>query len=544
MVGNFVSISNKRVFLFTGTSLAVYRQEGKCLVRPYVFRHSRVGLQEFVNYLDEDPWTPVRFLVDFMEEEFRIETIPHVFGSDKRALLANRQRRLFRNTPYRHTVFQGRETGGRRDDTVLFAAVIHPEALQPWLDPIAERRIPLVGICSLPIWSKRLLSRLQANSASGVSDYVLLVHRNADGGLRQSFFYRQHLKVSRLAAMPRFEKADDAVWDYILGEVENIRRYLNGLRLLPGDEVLEIYFLGNTKMLTYLERKTIDSRNMRSHFVDMEEMDVGIEIPEELRMPCADPLFAGMLIRAIPVNHYAPPRDVRYFRSAQIRKGMYGSGLALLAAGMIGGMFQLSEGLIIEQRTTMLAKQAGIYAERYEDAKVNLPEIPADGPALKAAVETAIGLRESKTTPYGMLLVLSKVLDQERGLEIEEIEWLVSTDPNTPIGASGISRDSSGTSIESSPGSFLARTDKMTMGRYRIGLIRGRIAAFDGDYRRAILLVERFAKRLSRHDAIEDVRIIQRPLNIDSDEALMGKAGAAPGSADFALRIVVRGEPS
>nr|VFK54523.1 MAG: hypothetical protein BECKTUN1418F_GA0071002_10446 [Candidatus Kentron sp. TUN]VFK57367.1 MAG: hypothetical protein BECKTUN1418E_GA0071001_10456 [Candidatus Kentron sp. TUN] len=535
----------KRVFLLTSTTLAVYRQQAKNLVRSHVFENSQAGLEAFTDYLDSDPWTPICFLVDLVHEEFRVERIPHVFGPDRRALVGNRQGRLFRNTPYRHAVFQGRETAGRRDDIVLFAAVTRPEVLQRWLDPITRRKVPLVGIYSLPILSKRLLLRIQEMPASGGSDYVLLVHCNVDGGLRQSFFYRQHLKMSRLAVASSPGGADDVAPDYIPGEVEKVHRYLGGVRLLSEAYPLVVYFLGDARTLMYLAQHATELPNTRYRFVDVAEVDVGIEISDDLRTSCTDPLCAGILIRAAPANHYASSDDIRYFRASQIRMAMYMSGLALLAVGIVWGMFQLSDILIMRQQTARLARQAEVYQDHYAYVSANSPEIPTDGSALKAAVETAIALRKSKTTPYGMLLALSGVLDRKSDLEIQEIEWSVSTDPNAFVGADMVSIGS-GTRSALLPGSSskswsdkMTVSDKVTANVYRIALIKGRIAAFSGDYRRAIALVKDFAKALSQLDPIGDVRIVEQPLNIGSEEALVGKADAAPGEANFVLRVVL-----
>jgi len=550
-------MSKKRVFLLTGATLAVYgRRDGK-LVRLQAFRNDPGGLREFAKYLDEDPWTPIRFLVDLVEEEFRLETIPHVFGSDRRALVVNRARRLFHDTPYWHTVFQGRESGGRRDDQVLFAAVSHPAVLECWLDPIARRKIPLIGIYSLAILSKRLLPHIGAPTAK-ISDTVLLVHCNADGGLRQSFFYRQHLKVSRIAMAPQIGGTDDeAVAAYIPGEVENIRRYLDGLGLLPSDRPLEVYFLGNAGILRYPERQITDAPNLHYHFLDMAKVDIGIDSSDELDGLHADALFAGILLRStladytpthhILGNHYAPPSDLRDFQSTRIRLAIYAFAVVLLGMGIVGGMFPLSEILVIEQRTAALTKQADIYEDRYARFRSNSPKGSADGPTLRAVVETAMALQRSKTTPYGMLSALGEVLDRKTDLEIEEIEWSASADPNASVDAHGAPERGSGTRakpIRTKPVSPKPRpgSDKMGVNRYQIALIKGRVAAFSGDYRAANRLVEDFAKALSRIEAMEEVRIIKRPLNISSGETLVGKTGAV-GNAHFVLRVVLLGNP-
>lgn len=532
----------KRVFLLMGAALSVYRQQAGSLVRTHAFQNNRAGLQEFVNYLEEDPETPVCFLLDIVEEEFQLETIPHVFGSDRRALVKNRQRRLFRDTPYRYTVFQDREIHGRRDDNVLFAAVARPATLQCWLDPVARCKIPLVGIYSLPILSKKLLPYIDigktktprdAARKQGLSDYVLLVHCNAIG-LRQSFFYRQHLKVSRLAAALR---PDDGAFSSFPEEVENIRHYLDTLRLLPPDQPLDVYLLGNAKTSMRLEPQTTGLPNTRYHLVDLAEIGAKIGVADDPTASSADAIFAGILLRSTPANHYAPPSDTRHFRSARIRMATYALGLALLIITIILGAFQLSELLIIRQKTDILAKRARIHEDRYARRATDSPAFPIDGPTLKAVVETAMTLQESRTTPYPALFALSEVLGK-RNLEIEEIQWSVSADSSLGAHATPEAR--------ARPGSTPSKPSPMEaiVNTYQIALIKGRIVAFS-DYRSALLSVEDFASALSRVDAVEDVRIIERPLNISSEETITGKADAAlaPGSANFVLKAVFRNKP-
>ena len=67
-----------------------------------------------------------------MKKNFRRETIPHVFGPDRLAIIQRRQDRLFRDTPYRHYDIQGREEDARRDDRILLTAITNAGIITPW----------------------------------------------------------------------------------------------------------------------------------------------------------------------------------------------------------------------------------------------------------------------------------------------------------------------------------------------------------------------------------------------------------------------------
>lgn len=116
-----------------------------------MFGTDESGRRNFARYLQQTPDYPIYVLVDIMEEEFRTDTIPHVFGSDRKALIKRRQSRLFKETVYFHTQIQGREEQGRRDSKVLFMALSNQEIIRPWLEILEQHKVPLAGMSSLPL---------------------------------------------------------------------------------------------------------------------------------------------------------------------------------------------------------------------------------------------------------------------------------------------------------------------------------------------------------------------------------------------------------
>ena len=98
-------MSKKRVFFLTSDGLSVYQWRYRKVLEPLVFTADEAGLTQFSRYLDQAPQLPAYLLVDLVDEEFRPETIPHVFGSDRRALLRNRRVRLFRDARFANSIF-------------------------------------------------------------------------------------------------------------------------------------------------------------------------------------------------------------------------------------------------------------------------------------------------------------------------------------------------------------------------------------------------------------------------------------------------------
>src|SRR4029077_8014347 len=112
------------------------------------FAVSGAGAAEFERYMAGMGEVPTHLFTDLAEEDFRLDTIPHVGARDRDAIINRKLAQIYRNTPYRHGLLQGREAEGRRDDRVLYTAITNPEVLRPWLEVIDRLEVPLDGIHS------------------------------------------------------------------------------------------------------------------------------------------------------------------------------------------------------------------------------------------------------------------------------------------------------------------------------------------------------------------------------------------------------------
>ena len=147
-----------RRLLFIGEDRAMVFHWSKGLSEEsYLFENSVDGQELFQRYLTETPKYPTYILTDFAEEEFRQDTIPHVFGSDRTAVIERKLARLFRDAYYSYTQVQGREESGRRDDRVLFSSITRPQLIRPWIASLEENKVPLVSVSSVGLFTEELI---------------------------------------------------------------------------------------------------------------------------------------------------------------------------------------------------------------------------------------------------------------------------------------------------------------------------------------------------------------------------------------------------
>jgi len=408
--------------------MAVYQWSGGELLEPLWFGADEDGLTEFALYLAHAPHDPVYLLVDVVEEEFREESIPHVMGNDRRSLIRTRLNRLFRDPTYSYAVVQGRDTDGRRDDRVLFTALIRPDLLSPWIGQIAKHKIPLAGVYSLPIVSETLIKQMPVDS-----DHALLVTLQSTGGLRQTFFYNRRVKLSRLAIMPPGETPGHA--SYVLGEIEKIRRYLNSLRQLPHESPLDVYVIGTRDLLADITRQSPDSLTTRHHLFELDEVAEMVGMKGPYGSDSSDRIFAHLLAKKRLPNQYAPPSQTRHNIMYRTRIGLLAASAVLVVVSLFISGTNVVEGVIAVGDSASARQQTAFYNERYEIARQRMPKIPAEPQDIKAAVEMAQKLRAYKTTPRAMVVTLSAGLADFPQLKLESIDWLTSTDPDKPIGS-------------------------------------------------------------------------------------------------------------
>jgi hypothetical protein len=517
---------SRRVLFLAGGRLAVYHWSGGELLEPLWFSADEDGLTEFALYLAHSPHDPVYLLVDVVEEEFREESIPHVVGGDRRSLLRTRLNRLFRDPTYSYAVVQGREPDGRRDDRVLFTALIRPDLLSPWIGQISKHKIPLAGIYSLPIVSETLIKRMPVDS-----DHALLVTLQSSGGLRQTFFNRQRIKLSRLAMMPPGETPGGA--SYVLGEIEKIRRYLNSLRQLPHDSPLDVYVVGNGHLLSDITRQSPDSLTTRHHLFELDEVAEMAGMKAPYGSEYSDRIFAHLLAKKRLPNQYAPASQTRHNTMYRARVGMIAASVVVVILSLFISVSNVVESVIAAGDTVSASQQTAFYDERYEIARKRMPKIPAEPQDIKSAVEMAEKLRAYKTTPRAMVVTLSEGLTDFPNLMLDSINWMASTNPDKPMGG----REQRA-NVRQRSNAVAGNSDGAQL--YQLALINGHVDPFNGNYREALAMVRQFAATLLALPEVLAVDVVELPLDIGSDSALTGNTEGQTGKAPFALRIVIK----
>ena len=511
--------------LFIGPrQAAVFHRENNDISRTALFEAGEQGRREFRHYLDETPGIPMYVLVDLVDEEYRRDTIPHVSRRDRRALLKRKAGRYFRDNPYCFYQVTGRESGGRRNDTVLISSLTDAAVVRQWLALAAEARTPVAGICSLPIFTGQLLA-----AVTGRSDgRRLLVSLQSISGLRQTYFDNGEFQFSRLVPAPR--SAPDTRLRFIRAEVEKVQRYLNSQRPVAAERPLHIHFLMAGELLRDLETAYVQQEFADYDFCNLDELLPGAGSCRHTSTPFSDLFIMQRFLRARPRNCYASAAETRDFslRRLRILASVTGIMLLLGSTGWSGPDFLA--GIAFKWRGEAAQEQARVIAGNYDLARKRLPETPVEASDLKAAVWIADSLAQYRGSPIELARLLSHSLDRFPAVRLSSLAWVVAGDPGAVPGrapvASGL------------PAALAVAGAGAGQEVYHVALLEGRIEPFGGNFREAMNTVEQLAADLRSRDTVRDVSIVSMPLDVSSGAALQGSTQSLQQRAEFTLKVV------
>lgn len=524
---------DRRALFVSAHKAAVYHWFNGRITNSYLFDINDEGREHFERYLRQTPKSPIYIMVDVFEEEYRRETIPHVFGPDKQALLSRKQDRLFRDTPYTYTRAQGREEEGRRDDRILLTAITNADLVTPWVDAMDRNEVPVAGIYSLPLLVGSLIAPRKKEWK-----HVLVLSLQSISGLRQTFVQNGELRISRLVQMPRYGTTPYA--PYIMEEVEKIQRYLNSLRLVPADEPVDICFLMTGELKDEIEQHYTDSEYIRYHSLDINEVAAEVGVESGVTTPFSDRLFVSYLLKKAPQNHYASKSQRRYYSMRRMRYAMLASSVLLMLAGVLWSGYNLFTGLSYKQQSISADLRREFYSTRYNMARERLPDTPVEPAELQLAVDLSDKLREYRTSPLETVQVISKGLNRYPRIQLKNVSWVASIDPNIELGkkskeAPGKNKKSRQSKIGYSEVSY---TDTGYL-FYQVAQVDGYLDPFDGNFRQAIAAINEYAEFLRKQKSVHDVSIISLPLDVSSSTSLQGNTSTQASEANFSLRLVI-----
>ena len=489
---------------------------GSKLESSVYFEPDEQGLDLFAAYLKSFRNEPIRLLVDLIEEEFRQIRIPLLRGSDRKAILERNFSKYFRNSRYRFAISQSVEKKTRKEEKLLLIGLTNQELLEPWLKIVDETKTALSGIVSLPLISEEYVKGLKSESR-----VIILVSQQVPSNLRQSVFVDGRLILSRLVPIASFYQGDYAT--DVLRDIESTQRYLISQRIVERTEQVEVHVLTNTRHLQKLAKRGKEDQFFDFHVMEINELLAAQKVEIRDDQDFSSGLFCFLASKKFAVNHYAQQQEKRYYQHHKVSLGLKVAGIALLTLGLGLGATGAVKGLLYSTTINETVAVEQKYSAKFNQLSERRVDPQTSTSTMQKIVQSVNEIEKKFLhDPEDMMSLVSQNISLFNDIRVKKLEWFLTNDPYVNS-ASGVNWEKTGTKRRKQGEEKRKKISKKAL--FEVAIVEGEFLEFDGNYRYALSVVDDLEKTMNESGAYFLVKVIKRPLDIESDNRLSGNIG-------------------
>ena len=541
----------KRFLYISDHELFVYHVAKNKQIQKLCLPNDEASSAEIIRYLEQNTHIPISVIVDSIQEQYHIARLPHVFGKDRSDLWYHKKKRLFEDTPYTYATIQDREPDGRKDDKVLFSAIMKPLVIQPWLKLINQFKIPIKAVSSLPILSEKLLKYLPKSPYTLLVVHTPRISAHCSHGLRQSFFMKQKLQLSRLTPLNISTTEQESYSHYVIGQIIKTQQYLENSNVLPAGTRLQVVILTETRLLSTLNNqlRTRQLPDLQFHLIDIREFAYQMGLRTEHTSLFLHQLVGHQLLRHLFNNHYGNWQDRRYFLFQNIRTATYVASILFLASAATAGGFILHDAWQMRKQGENVQSTVEKRESELRQLQSIAPNLPFEPVYIRNIVDVGQHLKTQDVSPKSILIKVSQVLNDYPKLIVSRLEWGIGSGSETIFASyNEVNEDEVEKKRETpDPRATLFRNPRMrifiptveeTPDNFLEGVrLHGKISPFDGDYRQTLRMYNQFVDALKLKDNRWKINKIQLPYK----KVLQGSIGRDSQEEDvpFAIEILI-----
>jgi len=498
------------------------------------------GHAAFAGFLQQHQSTPVYLIVDAVEEDYRLESLPHTSGAAKRELITRKLNQFYRGLYYRTAHFVSRDKDKRKDDHYLFVALNNDEFIEGWINVIQRVDAQLVGIYLLPMLSKLLIKQFKLTAPD-----ILLCER-LSSGLRQTYFYNGRLSMSRL--VPNVPDEASKLAYFYLAETEKTRLYLMSKRFISLETRMSLALVSADGATQQISKAISQEQGLDCLDINTSEMAKGLGLPLDMLQDMPELLHMQLLANGNLVDNLAPEKLTKGFRFRQLRHAIRIGTVVAGVLGVFASAWVFVQGLSNQTAYNQAVQDTVVQEHRYSDVAKSYPVTSISANDLQIAVELDKRIAAYPKSPRRMMQVLSAALepssqDALNNVQLDRLRWMLSSDGNVkdddksmPVSASPAANN-----VQANAGVALP-ADATAL--YEVGFVTAEIAGFSGDYRAALNTVNSYAANIKADARVAAVEILQEPVNVSSFADLQGSTAdeqsAQKPPAYFKLKVILK----
>jgi hypothetical protein len=539
----------RHILYLTNASLVSLVVRGGRVAERQAFPNTGAGHERFEAHAQAHRALPAHVITDLAEEDFRLDTIPHLGGRDREAVLARKLSQLFRNTPYRHAIVQGREPEGRRDDRVVYTAITNPEVLRPWVEALERHSVPLEGIHSSAVFSGRLLAEL------GLAlPHTLLVTITPGGAVRQTYFLGGEIRFSRLT--PIDLEPGGTLGGLLAGETARTWQYLDSLRYFTPADRLEVCVVAHAGDQPSIAPELRDYERIRYRMLDIGQVAARLGMKPAPASSSAEEILACLFARRGMENHFAPPEVRRFATLRRARNAILAGAGAALAAGAAFGGWNLALALEAREREQQTLERVAVFQRQSDEIMRAMPLQDVGGETMRDTVTFYARSLRAYPTISGFLQPVSEVLARYPEIRLTQVAWQAADDDKAqPAFAPTVPRESppvravarAPTQVPAGAATPLAEGGDggFPAGRHAVAVLEGMVTVSGLGFRDALARIDGLVADIGRISGYR-AAIVDSPLDVTTRAAIQGRFGdrePAPSQARFSIRVSRTQEP-
>jgi len=520
----------KHILYLTNTCLVSLVARGGRITGRRVFAMNATGRDEFDGYAKGLNGLATHVLTDLAEEDFRLDTIPHLGGKDREAVMSRKLAQIFRNSPYRHAIAQGREAEGRRDDRVIYTAITNGELLRPWIEILEKHRVPLEGVHSSAVFSERLLPDLGLTFP-----HTLLVTFTPGDAIRQTYFREREIKFSRLTPVDLEE--GDTLGGLLAGETARTWQYLDSQRYFSPADRLEVCVLVHAKDRASVEPALRDFNQIHCRLVDIEQAAAKLGLVPPPLGSSAEDLLAHELLKRGADNHFASPESRRFAQVRRFKIGLHVLSACVVAAGLGYGGWNLFLALQNSAKDEQTGLRIAALRQEHDQILGAMPAQDVAGGTMRDTVAFYASALRGYPSVGEFLVPVSRALERFPRIRLTQVAWQAADSDSTmpsllpnlprnppPVKAMAKAGDAA---QAAAPRPAEPADTPFVPGRVTVALLEATVRIDGTGFRAALSEVEGLIKDINGMKGYR-ASMVDSPLDITPKVAILGRFAEAP----------------
>jgi hypothetical protein len=525
-----LSNPKKIILCVTNTSLTAGFWHGTKLQTYAVFSNNSQDHTRFSEYLAQHTDINIYLIADAVEEDYRLESLPHTTGGARREIVERKLSQFNRNSQYRAAHFIYRAGDKRKDDNFLFVALSNADFLQGWMDVIQASHAPLVGVYLLPMISQVMVRQMKL-----MAPHILLCER-LSSGMRQTYLHNGRLRMSRLVPM-KDVKPNQLAYFYLV-EIDKTRKYLISQRLIGSEAPLQMVLPAVDGTHDEIAKSISQDQGLECKVVDVLAYAKNVNISADLVKAHPELLHMQLLANGNVPDNLAPVTLSKIHGLNNVRRKINIATASIATLGVVLATYYGWQGSQQKDQLQFIAAQTLQQQQQYEEVAKNFPSTPIASTELKIATDLAQTIKNNNQTPQQLMQVLSGAFESSPEIGLNRLRWVQTSDREFKDEEGAINAQSQtqlGQPITNSYPSKLIQ----------IGFVNAEIQGFTGDYRKALNSVNQFVSRLRENALVEQVVVLQEPVNVSSLANLQGSTTDESATSErppaiFKIKLILK----